>query len=152
MTKRFVLKVFPWIAGALFSLLFVLNVVRITARTLWGASYIWMPDFSRLLFVWIVFIGATAVYAAKDHLVMDFVVTKFPAAFRRALDFSLKILMLVFLSVLVHQGFIVSRTRMRIPYDMWDVPTGYAYMALPAMAAVMLLLTVEDLLTERNVA
>jgi TRAP-type C4-dicarboxylate transport system permease small subunit len=30
---------------------------------------------------------------------------------------------------------------MRIPFDTWDLPTGYAYMAVPICAAIMIIVT-----------
>jgi TRAP-type C4-dicarboxylate transport system permease small subunit len=47
----------------------------------------------------------------------------------------------IFLGVLVLKGIEVTKVRMRIPFDTWDFPTGYAYMAVPICAAIMIAAT-----------
>jgi len=47
----------------------------------------------------------------------------------------------IFLVVLVLKGIEVTKVRMRIPFDTWDLPTGYAYMAVPICGSIMIIVT-----------
>ncbi len=133
--------------GCLFLLLFVLNLLRIGLRYLWGIAWLWEPDLSRLLFVWIVFLGTTVLYSRKGHLGVDYFLNRMGPQRREKAGFLIDGITLLFLTVLLIKGVEVTRVRMRIPFDTWDLPTGYAYVAVPVCAAVMMGLTGERIVT-----
>jgi TRAP-type C4-dicarboxylate transport system permease small subunit len=128
-------------AGILFLTLFVLNILRIFLRYFLGVSWLWEPDFSRLLFIWIVFIGATVLYVGKGHLMVDFFLNRTKSKTRERMHFIIDLVTTLFLFVLVLKGIEVTRVRMRIPFDTWDLPTGYAYLAVPICSAIMTVVT-----------
>lgn len=130
-----------WFTGTLFLILFLLNILRITLRYFLGVAWLWEPDFSRLLFIWIVFIGATVLYAGKGHLVVDFFLTRMESNTRERMHFIIDLVTTTFLTTLVLRGIEVTKVRMRIPFDTWDLPTGYAYMAVPICGAIMIAIT-----------
>jgi TRAP-type C4-dicarboxylate transport system permease small subunit len=142
-----------WFTGTLFLALFLLNMLRIFLRYFLGVAWLWEPDFSRLLFIWIVFIGATVLYVGKGHLMVDFFLTRMQPKTRERMHFMIDLMTAIFLVVLVLKGIEVTKVRMRIPFDTWDLPTGYAYMAVPICSAIMILVTlvrVADYLFERR--
>lgn len=134
-------KGIQWLAGALFFTLFLLNILRITLRYFLGVGWLWVPDFSRLLFIWIIFLGASVLYARKEHLVMDYFVNKMKDTNRSKLNLVIDLFLTIFLVILIIKGVEIARVRMRIPFDTWDLPTGYAYVAVPVCSALMLLMT-----------
>ena len=130
-----------WFAGTLFLALFFLNILRIFLRYFLGVAWLWEPDFSRLLFIWIVFIGATVLYVGKGHLVVDFFLARMQPKIRERMHFMIDLVSAIFLAALVLKGIEVTKVRMRIPFDTWDLPTGYAYMAVPICSAIMIIVT-----------
>ena len=128
-----------WFTGTLFLALFLLNILRIFLRYFLGVAWLWEPDFSRLLFIWIVFIGATVLYVGKGHLVADYFLTRMQLKTRERRHFMIDLMTAIFLAVLVLKGIEVTKVRMRIPFDTWDLPTGYAYMAVPICGAIMII-------------
>ena len=128
-----------WFTGTLFLALFLLNILRIFLRYFLGVAWLWEPDFSRLLFIWIVFIGATVLYVGKGHLVADYFLTRMQLKTRGRMHFMIDLMTAIFLAVLVLKGIEVTKVRMRIPFDTWDLPTGYAYMAVPICGAIMII-------------
>src|SRR5512139_595170 len=130
-----------WFAGTLFLALFVLNILRILLRYFLGVAWLWEPDFSRLLFIWIVFIGATVLYAGKGHLLVDYFLGRMGASTRERMHFIIDGVTAIFLAILIIKGIEVTKVRMGIPFDTWDLPTGYAYMAVPICAAIMIVVT-----------
>jgi len=130
-----------WVTGTLFLALFFLNILRIFLRYFLGVAWLWEPDFSRLLFIWIVFIGATVLYVGKGHLVVDYFLNRMKSKTRERMHFVIDLVTVIFLVVLVLKGIEVTKVRMRIPFDTWDLPTGYAYMAVPICSAIMILVT-----------
>jgi len=130
-----------WFTGTLFLALFLLNILRIFLRYFLGVSWLWEPDFSRLLFIWIVFIGATVLYLGKGHLVVDYFLNRMQPKTRERMHFMIDLMTAIFLAVLVLKGIEVTKVRMRIPFDTWDLPTGYAYIAVPICGAIMIIVT-----------
>ena len=142
-----------WFTGTLFLALFLLNILRIFLRYFLGVAWLWEPDFSRLLFIWIVFIGATVLYVGKGHLMVDFFLNRMKSKTRERMHFIIDLVTTLFLFVLVLKGIEVTRVRMRIPFDTWDLPTGYAYLAVPICSAIMTVVTMirmADYLFERR--
>jgi TRAP-type C4-dicarboxylate transport system permease small subunit len=130
-----------WFVGGLFLALFLLNILRIALRYFFGVAWLWEPDFSRLLFIWIVFIGATVLYVGKGHLVVDYFLNQMQTMNRERMHFVIDLVTLIFLVVLFLKGIEVTKVRMRIPFDTWDLPTGYAYIAVPICSAIMTIVT-----------
>jgi TRAP-type C4-dicarboxylate transport system permease small subunit len=130
-----------WVTGTLFLALFLLNILRIFLRYFLGVAWLWEPDFSRLLFIWIVFIGATVLYVGKGHLVVDYFLNHMQPKTRERMHFVIDLVTVIFLVVLVLKGIEVTKVRMRIPFDTWDLPTGYAYLAVPICSAIMTVVT-----------
>ena len=125
-------------AGLLFMMLFAVNILRILLRNFVGITWFWIPGFSRLVFIWTVFLGTAALYAADDHLLMDFFVNKMRSETRRWLDIFIHLVFLVFIVCLIVYGYMVFRVRMNVPYTSWNFPTGYAYLAVPVCGFLML--------------
>lgn len=140
---NFIVNGIQELTGILFLTLFFLNLLRITLRYFLGISWLWVPDFSRLLFIWIVFLGTTVLYARGAHLEMDYVVNKLRESSRAKLRLVLDVCLAIFLVVLCVKGVEIARVRMRIPFDTWDFPTGYAYSAVPVCSGLMLIMTIE---------
>jgi len=48
----YTMKRIELLVGILFITLFLLNILKISLRYFWGISWLWVPDFSRLVFIW----------------------------------------------------------------------------------------------------
>ena len=142
---RRLLQAVQLLAGTAFTALFAVNLIRIVLRNLIGITWFWIDGFSRLSFIWMVFLGAAALYATDDHLVMDFFLGKMKATARRQLALAINLVFLAFTLVLIFYGFLVFKVRLRIPYTYWNVPTGYAYLAAPVCGILMLLFCLQKL-------
>jgi TRAP-type C4-dicarboxylate transport system permease small subunit len=132
-------KILEWLATAAFLSLFLLSTLQIALRYFFGEALFWLPDLVRLLFIWCVFAGAAVMYHRGEHLVVDFLVKRSKPKTQDLLALGLNLVMLVFLAVMVYQGVVVSRLRMRLNFTVLPVATGYAYASIPIAAAVMFL-------------
>lgn len=144
----YMVKKIEWLVGILFVTLFLLNILRIGLRYFWGVSWLWVPDFSRLIFIWAIFLGASVLYARREHLEMDFFVNKMKESMWEKLSLFIDLSMTIFFIILIFEGFKISKIRMRIPFDMWDIPTGYAYAAVPICSALMFIMTINKLIND----
>jgi TRAP-type C4-dicarboxylate transport system permease small subunit len=131
--------------GICFTALLILNILRILLRNFIGITWFWIPGFSRMVFIWTVFLGTTALYATDDHLIMDFFVNKMLPETKRKLSIIIHFVFLIFVCLLIIYGFYVFQVRMRIPYTSWNFPTGYAYLAVPVCGTLLLLFCLNKL-------
>jgi TRAP-type C4-dicarboxylate transport system permease small subunit len=133
------------IAGALILTLFALNIVQITMRYTTGASWIWLPDLSRFLFIWFVFVGASVLVGRNEHLVMDFFIGKFPPAMLRFAQIVIQLGQIAFFGIMLIWGLRIFRVRLDVPFDTWDFPSGWAYLAVPVTALLMIVFSLNAL-------
>lgn len=129
----------------LFMALFLATMLNIVLRNIGGIAWLWIPGFNRLVFIWLVFIGITVAYRRAEHLQIDLLLRRLPERARHGYSVVLHLLMMPFFVVLAYWGQVVARQRMRISFETWDVPTGYAYAAVPITACFLLIFAVEHI-------
>jgi TRAP-type C4-dicarboxylate transport system permease small subunit len=136
-------RVLEYLLASLFIILFLATMLNIALRNLGGIAWVWIPGFTRFTFIWTVFLGIAIAYRRNEHLEVDFFLNSFPSRTRSLILLIVHVTMLVFFVILLYYGLEVAQARMRIPFDTWRVPTGYAYMAVPASAVLLLLFGIE---------
>jgi len=147
---RWIDKGLKALIGFDFLVLFVLNMGQIISRSFLGVSSVLIPDISRFLFIWLVFLGTASIYMHRQHLVIEFVVTKLSVRLQQRLTTMIQLIMAAFFLILIRYGWRIMVIRMDIPYTGWEIPTGYAYLAVPVSAALMFIVTIADLLGLRR--
>ena len=136
-----IVKALGGVATAAFVALFLLSSLQIVLRYFFGESLFWLPDMVQCLFVWCIFTGAAVIYSRHEHIVVDFLVRRSREGTQDVLALIQELVMILFLAVLIQQGIVVTRLRMRLNYTVLRVPTGFAYLSIPISAAVMLLIS-----------
>ncbi len=132
------------IAAALLGV-FLLNMYQVGGRYLFGIGAVWIPDVTRFLFIWMVFLGTALMHLRRGHLVIDYIRERMPRGLRRAIEAFVCVAMCGLAGVLLVGGWRIMRIRMDIPYTGWEVPTGYAYLAVPVAAAVIAVTSLANL-------
>jgi TRAP-type transport system small permease protein len=135
------------VVAFVFMALFLVTMLNIVLRNLGGIAWLWIPGFMRLAFIWLVFLGVAVAYRRHDHLVVDFFLKRMPTRARSVTTLAIDAALVPFFVLLVVFGRDLALVRMRIPFDTWAVPTGYAYMAVPVSAALLLVFALERLVT-----
>ena len=130
--------------GTALMAIFLLNVYQVGGRYLFGVGAVWIPDVTRLLMIWMVFLGTALLHLRGRHLVIDFIQVRLPARTRRATELAITVAMLGMACILLRAGWSIMQIRMDIPYTGWEVPTGYAYLAVPVGALLIGLTSVAN--------
>ena len=102
--------------GAILIIIFSLNLYQVGGRYLFGVGAVWIPDLTRLLFIWMVFLGTALMHQRKRHLVIDVLLLKFPGAARRTIEALIALGMLALAGVMAAVGWRIMQIRMDIPY------------------------------------
>jgi TRAP-type C4-dicarboxylate transport system permease small subunit len=137
-TRDWLIGAVAWLSGGLFCVLFVLNLVQIVLRPING-GWIWVNDFSRLTFTWVVMLGAAAAYGKFDHIVVSFVAERLPARVKSVVAVLVRAVELTVGLILVVAGLAVVETRMNISSVQLGWPTGFTFAAVPALGALILI-------------
>ena len=131
--------------GVALQAIFLLNLYQVGGRYLFGVGAVWIPDVTRFLFIWMVFLGTALVHLRGGHLVIDFLQVRLPPNLRQATEAVISGGMLAMAGILLVVGWRIMRIRMDIPYTGWEIPTGYAYLAVPTAAVLIGLANVAHL-------
>lgn len=123
--------------GAGLAGIFLLNMYQVGGRYLFGIGSVWIPDVTRFLFIWMVFLGTALLHLRRRHLVIDYVRERLPRGLRQAAEALIAAATCGLAVVLLAVGWRIMQIRMDIPYTGWEVPTGYAYLAVPVAAALI---------------
>ncbi|MEQ5778050.1 TRAP transporter small permease [Thalassospira sp. NFXS8] len=142
---RFLLSVSKIVITTLFMSIFGLFTVQIVLRYLVGTTWLWVPDATRLMFVWLVFLGAAVLHAANGHMMVDAFVIRLPDKARRAIAILIELLAMSLFAIMFFKGIEIAQKRMRIPFDTWDLPTGYAYAAISVSAVLFFIVSADRL-------
>ncbi len=130
-------KVLSAAIGTALLVIFLLNMYQVGGRYLFGVGAVWIPDITRFLFIWMVFLGTALMHLRGKHLVIDYVQLRLPPGLRRTTEILISGAMLGMAGILVAVGWRIMMIRMDIPYTGWEVPTGYAYLAVPVAAGLI---------------
>jgi TRAP-type C4-dicarboxylate transport system permease small subunit len=57
-----------------------------------GITIVWLDDLLRMLLIWLVYLGAVSLCFHNDHITMDVIYVRLPAAVRRVLDILVALL------------------------------------------------------------
>ena len=127
------------------SALFLIVVLAVIGRYVFGRSLTWTEEVPRYLLIWISFLGAAACVARREHVGFDVVFNALPETTRRWLGAAIGVLILGF-------GWIVFRYGIVFVQDfgpdmMETIPfTNYwYYIVMPISGALLLLFSVKSI-------
>lgn len=105
----------------------------------------WTEELARMIFTWIIFIGATVAYRRKAHIVIDIVLIRLAGTSRRVIDTVILIAIAVFLGFALVQGvhgMWLARAELS-PVMRTSMPL--VLLPIPTSAAIMLIYVLADL-------
>ena len=119
----------------------LLIFVAAIART-FGYPLIWSVDMAQALFVWLCFTGAVKALRQRAHIGVDYFVQKLPFGWRRGVDLTMAVIVVIFLAVLAWYGF--KLTAMNSQRIFGDSGLSYAWVtgAVPLGAMILALVLV----------
>ncbi len=127
-----------WIAAALLLAILCITTARVVGRYLLGLSFPWSEELTRLLFIWLVLIGA----ARARHMSIDIL----PSAAGPKAALALRVLALVLgvglLTLMVRQAFILIDLTAFDRFTALGVSVQYLYWAMVVGGGFWILLFV----------
>ncbi|MEC4723023.1 TRAP transporter small permease [Noviherbaspirillum sp. CPCC 100848] len=87
-------RLVEWLMGLALAIMVVLVFGNVVLRYVFSSGIAWAEEISRLMFVWLIFLGAVLALRQHAHLGMEMVQAKLPPSLRRACAVVSHLLML----------------------------------------------------------
>ena len=123
------------LAAALAIVIFLQIMMRLFFQPL-----LWSEEASRIMMVWLVFLGAAYLYnlPKNGHIKVDLLEQVIPIGIRKYLNGLIKLVMVFILIITAKAGFELSAASMKITSTALDIPYSFIYGAIPVSAVLML--------------
>ncbi len=122
-------RLLEWAAGLLLCLMVVVGFLQVFGRYTGLLFVPWTEELARLLFVWVVWLGAAAAMTRAGHIRFDFVIDRLPAWLQRSCEVAVHAGTGVFLIVLVWYGYEVAQSQAGASYLTFPLSVKYAYLS-----------------------
>lgn len=132
-------------AGGCIAAIVAITVVAVWYRYVLGAPLAWTEQISRILFVWVTFLGAAVLYRRMIHIVIDMLVIMLPAPLQRVVYWVNQALILVFALMLLWFGGKLAIDNLGQTFGALEITPSSFYLAAPVSAALILLYWVEKI-------
>lgn len=132
-------------AGACIAAIVAITVVAVWYRYVLGAPLAWTEQISRILFVWVTFLGSAVLYRRMIHIVIDMLVIMLPAPLQRLVYWVNQALILVFALMLLWFGGKLAIDNLGQTFGALEITPSSFYFAAPVSAALILLYWVEKI-------
>ena len=121
------------------SVLVLVALFGIAARSMMQHPPVWTEEFARYLFIWVTFLGSTAIYESGEHIVVDLILKAFPEwSVKYLLTLIHLIVGIIAVVMMLSGGEIVDRTMIQRTSVM-QIPFGLMYAAIPLSGLLFLI-------------
>ena len=144
---RLISAILQKIAGLLLFAMFIVITVQIGARNFLHASVSWSEEVSRMLLIWMTFIGAPAVLYKGEHLMVDIIYAGVTSRTRKYINVLANIVIIAFCAFGIKLGYDLCTNRiiLRSVTAAASIPRVYIFSALPVGCTLMMLFALNSL-------
>lgn len=131
-----------WIACFLMAVNIGDILLGIFCRYFLKSSIIWTEEAARFSLVWMVMTGAVCAAIRGDHMVIDFVVPRFPAPLRRAVEWGRFLLATGLIGLMTWLGWVNALQMWHMKTMALNIPKTIPLLSVPVGFALLLAGTV----------
>lgn len=137
---RWLTVVMEHLIAAILVALIVSVSANVIGRAVFSRSLPWADELARMLFIWLIFIGAAAAFARYEHIAVDFVVRKLPPRAAYLMYLTQHLIIAGLMLVVLYGGFLVmSRSTGRtailgVPWNLINASLALCAAFITAMA------------------
>lgn len=136
---RYVFRYFEEIIGfTVFVGIFVAQSLQIFFRYVLNNPLSGTDEISRILFIWLGFIGAAIVTKHNAHLSTEFITSLLPASIRRIVEWIIRLLLVGFLVVIVKEGTKLVLLTKGIEIPILNISVAIRYLPIPFFGFLVL--------------
>jgi len=118
-----------FVGGLILVVATLITILQVLFRYVLKIPFIWSEEFTRFLFIWIVWFGAALGIPRGKHMVIEFIRDRFPEPWPLRTKVATDVLALFFLGVVVVKGVSLVKMTAQEFYVTFPVSVKYAYLA-----------------------
>lgn len=131
-------KTIHWLSIVAMSFMLFLTFANVIGRYVFSHSIIFSEEVSRILFVWVVFLGAAIIIKDNGHVSVDLLSSKLQGkASGKVLDIIIGIAGFLFIGIVFAGGLVLAGTMNMYSSATLGIPMGYVYWAIPIGSGIM---------------
>ena len=135
------------ILAGLDGLIFLLLLLQVFSRYIFGRSLSFTEEVARLLFIWAVFLGAVESFKRNEHIKIDALFNVLPEKLRQVIKVITFIITGATLILLIISGVNVVKTTSLSSMITVPIPTSSLYLIVPLASVIMLFYMVETVIS-----
>jgi len=147
------IKILNFIVVAMFSCMSIAVFIQIIFRYLLHQPIYWSEEFPRFILIWLTFLGSAIAMKNRSHLSISLLTNRLAVQKRMWVQFFANLLSLLFISIVVWGGIIITILTMPNRTAALQMPTGLVYLAVPVggiLIIIYLLKNTIELFKENN--
>lgn len=125
-------------------------VIMIFGRNFFNTSFASLEEISRYTFVWLTFIGAAIAFKRKEHMGMDFIVSKLRGKAAKYVESLQDIFALILFALFIYYGSELAILNMNVVSLQSGIPMGYVYFIIPISGFIMAVHAVDHMIKRSN--
>lgn len=135
--KRFFLRLEENLAALCLGGLLLTLFLQVFTRFILRDPLSWTEEAARYLYVYVVFLGASAAISDRSHVAIDFFVLRLPRLGRLGVALLVNLGVLFVLANLAYWGVRATIRQLNIPLVVLDISYAWVYVVVPATAVLM---------------
>ena len=136
--RRFAVGFEANFAAIILALMLAVMTLQVFTRYVLNNSPDWTEEALRYMYVWVVFLGASAAITERTHVSISFLVEKLPRSWQIAVAVMTNLLIVAFLGLLLYWGIVATISHNVIPLMTVDIAYSVVYVIVPVTAALMI--------------
>lgn len=125
-------------------------VIMIFGRNFFNTSFASLEEISRYTFVWLTFIGAAIAFKRKEHMGMDFIVSKLRGKAEKYVEALQDIFALILFALFIYYGAELAILNMNVVSLQSGIPMGYVYFIIPISGFIMAVHAIDHMIKRSN--
>jgi len=131
------IKYLNFIIVAMFSCMSIAVFIQIIFRYFLHQPIYWSEEFPRFILIWLTFLGSAIAMKNRSHLSISLLTNRLSVQKRKWVQFFANSLSLIFISILVWGGIIITNLTMPNRTAALQMSTGLVYLAVPVGGILM---------------
>jgi len=140
--RSFVLKFEENLAACFMGALLFVLFLQVFTRYVLNDPLSWTEEAARYIYVYIVFLGASAAISDRTHVGIDYFAKALPVRAQWALSAGVNLLVLSALALLAYWGWRAAMRQWNMPMVVLDIPYTWVYLVVPVTAVLMSVRTI----------
>ncbi len=130
----------------LFAVLVCVTVWQVITRQVLNSPSTWSEELSKILFVWLSFMGAAFLFGERGHIAVDFLARKLPPSGQKTLATFVQLAIIFFaLVAMVWGGYLASSIAWNQNLTALPFTIGWVYLVIPITGVFIAVFAVIDL-------